>query len=47
MQTTFEALVSNAQHFKSNLRDIFFNLFEVLGIDKTILGKGEFAGQDE
>jgi hypothetical protein len=47
VQTTFEALVSNAQHFKSNLRDIFFNLFEVLGIDKTILGKGEFAGQDE
>ena len=39
--------MSNAQHFKSNLRDIFFNLFEVLGIDKTILGKGQYAGQDE
>ena len=39
--------MSNAQHFKSNLRDIFFNLFEVLHIDRTILGKGEYAGQDE
>ena len=39
--------MSNAQHYKSNLRDIFFNLFEVLDIDKTILGKGEYAGQDE
>jgi hypothetical protein len=28
--------VSNAQHYKSNLRDIFFNLFEVLRIDEKI-----------
>jgi alkylation response protein AidB-like acyl-CoA dehydrogenase len=38
--------VSNAQHYKSNLRDIFFNLFEVLRIDEKILGKGEFSGMD-
>ena len=39
--------VSNAQHFKSNLRDIYFNLFEVLDIGERILGKGEFQGLDE
>ncbi len=38
--------MSNAQHYKSNLRDIFFNLFEVLRIDERILGKGEFSGMD-
>ncbi len=30
-------------HYKSNLRDIFFNLFEVLGRDE-ILGRGPYAG---
>ena len=39
--------MSNAQHFKSNLRDIFFNLFEVLNIGERILGKGEYHGFDE
>ena len=38
--------MSNAQHYKSNLRDIYFNLFEVLHIDERILGKGEFSGMD-
>ncbi len=38
--------MSNAQHYKSNLRDIFFNLFEVLHVDEKILGKGEFQGFD-
>jgi alkylation response protein AidB-like acyl-CoA dehydrogenase len=33
-------------HFKSNVRDIEFNLFEVLGTDR-ILGTGPFAGLDE
>lgn len=43
-----EARVNTAQqHYKSNLRDIFFNLFEVLEIQKTTLGQGEFAGMDE
>lgn len=35
------------QHYKSNLRDIFFNLFEVLEIQKTSLGHGVFGGLDE
>ncbi len=33
-------------HFKSNVRDIEFNLFEVFGTDK-ILGTGPFADVDE
>ncbi|WP_131788170.1 acyl-CoA dehydrogenase [Protofrankia symbiont of Coriaria ruscifolia] len=32
-------------HYKSNLRDIEFNLFEVLGADRT-LGHGPFADMD-
>lgn len=32
-------------HYKSNLRDIFFNLFEVLGRDE-ILGTGPYADMD-
>lgn len=39
--------MSTAQHFKSNLRDIFFNLFEILEIQNKSLGQGEFAGLDE
>ena len=34
-------------HYKSNLRDVFFNLFEVLDIGATTLGRGPFAGFDE
>jgi alkylation response protein AidB-like acyl-CoA dehydrogenase len=33
-------------HYKSNVRDINFNLFEVLGTDK-VLGSGPFADLDE
>ena len=29
-------------HYKSNVRDQVFNLFEVLGVDKA-LGEGEYA----
>jgi alkylation response protein AidB-like acyl-CoA dehydrogenase len=32
-------------HYKSNLRDLEFNLFEVLGVEKT-LGSGPFASLD-
>ncbi len=39
--------MSNALHYKSNLRDTFFNLFEVLDIGKTTLGRGDFANTDE
>jgi hypothetical protein len=33
-------------HYKSNLRDIEFNLFEVFGADKS-LGQGPFSELDE
>ncbi len=38
--------MTTAQHYKSNLRDIFFNLFEVLDIGRTALGQGPFANMD-
>lgn len=38
--------MSTAQHYKSNLRDIFFNLFEVLDIGANALGQGPFASMD-
>lgn len=33
-------------HYLPNLRDTFFNLFEVFAIDQTVLGHGPFAGFD-
>ena len=39
--------MSSDAHYRSNLRDIFFNLFEVLRIQETALGKGPFASLDE
>jgi alkylation response protein AidB-like acyl-CoA dehydrogenase len=38
---------STAQHYRPNLRDIFFNLFEVLEIQSTVLGKAPFDSMDE
>jgi hypothetical protein len=38
--------VTTAAHFRSNLRDIFFNLFEVLDVQTTSLGKGPFQSMD-
>jgi len=35
-----------AGHFHPNLRDIFFNLFEVLDIERTSLGQGPFVTLD-
>ncbi len=35
--------MSTALHYKSNLRDIFFNLFEYLEVQKTTLGKAPFS----
>lgn len=35
------------QHYKSNLRDTFFQLFEVFEVQKGSLGKGPFATMDE
>lgn len=34
-------------HYKSNLRDTLFNLFEVLDVQSTTLGHGPFAALDE
>jgi len=35
-----------APHYKDNLRDTFFNLFEFLDVGSTSLGKGPFAQMD-
>ena len=39
--------MSQTLHYKSNLRDIFFNLFEVLEIQKHTLGKGPYGDFDQ
>lgn len=39
--------MSTAPHYKANLRDIQFNLFESLDIAKTALGKAPFGDLDE
>ena len=39
--------MTTVHHYKANLRDIFFNLFEVLDIGATTLGRGPFAAMDE
>ncbi len=38
--------MSHANHYKSDLRDIFFNLFESLDIGQNALGKGVYASMD-
>lgn len=38
--------MSTVHHYKSNLRDLFFNLFEVLRVDEVSLGKGPFEAMD-
>lgn len=39
--------MSNPLHYKSNLRDICFNLFEVNDVGETVLGRGRFEHLDE
>jgi alkylation response protein AidB-like acyl-CoA dehydrogenase len=39
--------VTTASHYRPNLRDIYFNLFELLEIQSTVLGKPPFASMDE
>jgi len=34
-------------HYKSHLRDTFFNLFEVLEVQRSVLGHGPYANLDE
>ncbi len=38
--------MTSAPHYRSNLRDTFFQLFEVLDIGSTTLEKGPFASMD-
>ncbi|MDC0711337.1 acyl-CoA dehydrogenase [Stigmatella sp. ncwal1] len=38
---------SSTPHYKPNLRDLYFNLFEFLDIGQTSLGKGTFGDLDE
>ena len=39
--------MTTVDHYKPDLRDTFFQLFEVLEIQKTALGKGAFESMDE
>jgi hypothetical protein len=39
--------VTTVDHYRPNLRDIFFNLFEVLDIQSSCLGKPPFDSMDE
>ncbi len=39
--------MTTQQHYKSNLRDVSFNLFEFWKVQENVLGKGPFAGMDE
>jgi alkylation response protein AidB-like acyl-CoA dehydrogenase len=39
--------VTSAPHYRSNLRDTYFNLFEVLDIGRTSLGHAPFVPMDE
>jgi alkylation response protein AidB-like acyl-CoA dehydrogenase len=39
--------MSTVHHYKSNLRDLSFNLFEFLDVGSRALGRGPFEGMDE
>ena len=39
--------VSTEHHYRSNLRDLFFNLFEFLDAGRTSLGHAPYDGLDE
>ncbi len=39
--------MASTSHYKSSIKDIFFNLFDVLQVQNHILGKGDCAGIDE
>lgn len=41
------ANAAQSKHYKANLRDALFNLFEVLDIGRTVLGQGPYAHLDE
>lgn len=39
--------MSTVHHYKANLRDIYFNLFEVLKVQETSMGHGPFAMEED
>ncbi|MEI6806045.1 MAG: acyl-CoA dehydrogenase [Myxococcaceae bacterium] len=39
--------MATSNHYKSNLRDIYFNLFEVLDVDKNVLKHEPYTNLDE
>jgi alkylation response protein AidB-like acyl-CoA dehydrogenase len=39
--------VTTVSHYRPNLRDIYFNLFELLEVQSTVLGKPPFESMDE
>lgn len=39
--------MTTVDHYKANLRDIFFQLFEVLEVQTNVLGKAPFEAMDE
>ena len=39
--------MTTVDHYRPNLRDIFFQLFEVLEVQSSVLGNGPFASMDE
>ena len=45
--TAYAARVTTADHYRANLRDTFFQLFEVLEIQNRVLGKAPFETMDE
>jgi alkylation response protein AidB-like acyl-CoA dehydrogenase len=41
------SVVTSTSHYRSNLRDTLFNLFEVLDVGRKALGQGPFTALDE
>ena len=39
--------MSTVHHYRSNLRDVFFNLFEFLEVGQRVLGREPYASLDE
>lgn len=44
---TYAGRVTTVDHYRPNLRDTFFQLFEVLEIQSSVLGKSPFESMDE
>jgi alkylation response protein AidB-like acyl-CoA dehydrogenase len=46
-QKRYAAPVTTVDHYKANLRDTFFQLFEVLDVQGSVLGKAPFEAMDD